>query len=56
MLRLDASKAMSSLRWQPKWDLEAALSRTLDWHNAWRGGDKMNEVSLAQIREYEAVI
>ncbi len=54
MLKLDSSKAKARLGWKPRWNLPAALARTLEWHQAWRGGADMAGVSLDQIRQYEA--
>lgn len=51
-LRLDSRKAGNRLGWQPRWRLPAALAATLAWHDAWRAGKAMQEVTLAQIREY----
>jgi len=52
-LKLDSSKARERLSWCPRWCLDSALSKTLDWHLAWRGGEKkMDEFSLRQIEEY----
>lgn len=53
-LRLDSSKAAARIGWRPCWSLETALGRTLQWHQAWRQGYDMIEVSLGQILEYEA--
>ncbi|MDP2430918.1 MAG: CDP-glucose 4,6-dehydratase [Pseudomonadota bacterium] len=55
-LALDSSKAKAKLSWHPRWDLETALGKTLEWHQAWRGGEDMAAVSLAQIRAYEAPV
>ena len=55
-LKLDSSKAKARLGWRPRWSLQTALSRTLDWHKAWRQGSNMSNFSLDQIREYEAAI
>ena len=52
-LKLDSSKAKSRLGWQPRWNLPAALDRTLEWHRAWREGADMTAVSLRQIQAYE---
>lgn len=54
LLKLDSSKANSRLHWEPRWSLETALEKTVDWHLAWKSQQSMAEVSLAQIREYEA--
>jgi CDP-glucose 4,6-dehydratase len=53
-LRLDSSRARTLLGWRPRWSLDAALDRTIDWHLAWRDGQDMAAVSLAQIDAYEA--
>lgn len=53
-LRLDNRKAKKELRWTPRWSLEDALERTVEWHRAWRDGADMHAFSLAQIRDYEA--
>lgn len=53
-LKLDISKSKHTLHWRPRWTLEDALRVTLNWHNAWRSGADMYEVSLEQINIYEA--
>lgn len=51
-LRLDSAKARARLAWQPRWNLQRALSATLDWHQAWKAGADMADFSLRQIRGY----
>lgn len=51
-LKLDSSKARTRLDWQPRWRLATALDKTLEWHAAWRDGQDMRAVTLAQIAEY----
>jgi CDP-glucose 4,6-dehydratase len=53
-LKLDSSKARNRLHWQPRWKLEKALAKTLDWHNAWTSNEEMRAVSIAQIATYES--
>lgn len=53
-LKLDSSKAKSRLGWQPRWHLQTALEKTLEWHQAWRSGDEMRSVTLQQIAQYQA--
>ena len=48
-LKLDSSKARTRLGWQPRWKLDEALDRTVEWHSAWRHGDDMREVCVRQI-------
>jgi len=53
-LKLDSSKAKAKLGWCPRWSLETALCKTLDWHQAWKRGADMQVTSLNQIHDYEA--
>lgn len=53
-LKLDSSKAHNHLHWQPRWRLQAALQKTLEWHEAWRKAKDMRSVTLAQIAIYQA--
>lgn len=54
MLSLSSAKAKHQLHWKPRWELNQALQLTLDWHRAWRAGQPMQDVSLAQIAQYQA--
>lgn len=53
-LKLDSSKAHYQLNWQPRWRLQTALQKTLEWHEAWRKTENMRSVTLAQINEYQS--
>lgn len=53
LLRLDSSCARNLLGWKPRWSLRQALEQTVVWHQAWRSGRDMAEISLDQIRGYE---
>jgi len=52
-LKLDSSKAKARLGWEARWDLSAALRQTLIWHQAWRAGGDMRQVTLEQIAGYQ---
>ncbi len=52
-LKLDSSKARAYLGWLPRWRLETAIDKTIEWHSAWRQGKDMREITLAQINEYD---
>lgn len=52
-LKLDSSKAQSRLDWTPKWSIEKALDKTLEWHLAWKRNESMSQKSLQQIVLYE---
>ncbi|WP_026839823.1 CDP-glucose 4,6-dehydratase [Geobacter bremensis] len=51
-LKLDCSKARGELGWQPKWNLQTAIDRIIDWTLAYRDKRPMREVCLAQIQDY----
>jgi CDP-glucose 4,6-dehydratase len=54
LLKLDSNKARTRLGWQPRWNLETALAKTIDWHRAWRNKGEMVEMTSLQIRQYQA--
>ncbi|MHB0866216.1 MAG: CDP-glucose 4,6-dehydratase [Thermoleophilia bacterium] len=54
-LKLDSSKARTQLSWQPRWRLQTALQKTLEWHEAWRKAEDMRSVTLAQITDYQSL-
>ncbi len=51
-LKLDSSKARNQLHWQPRWRLQTALQKTIEWHDAWKQASNMRSMSLSQIAEY----
>jgi CDP-glucose 4,6-dehydratase len=51
-LKLDTSKARQRLQWEPRWPLETALTRIIDWHHAWLSGKDMQATCLNQITQY----
>ena len=55
-LKLDSSKAHNQLGWQPCWRLQAALHKTLEWHEAWRKAEDMRSVTMAQIAGYQSLL
>lgn len=54
MLSLDNAQARERLGWRPRWSIEQALARTLEWHLAWRKGSRMQATCLEQLQAYEA--
>ncbi|RSZ43848.1 CDP-glucose 4,6-dehydratase [Variovorax sp. 553] len=52
-LKLDSSRARSELGWHPRWRLDEALDRIVEWDRAWRAGEDMQVVSLGQIAAHE---
>lgn len=51
-LKLDCSKAISRLNWSPKWSLDEAISKVVDWHTDFNNKKDIKEVCLKQIKEY----
>ena len=51
-LSLDSTKAAERLGWTPPWNLDDALARVVEWHQACRRGEDMRQVSLEQIEQF----
>ena len=54
-LKLDASKARTSLGWSPALPLRPALKWIVEWYRAFQSGADMCEVTRNQIEQYEAL-
>ncbi|MEC0227953.1 CDP-glucose 4,6-dehydratase [Paenibacillus alba] len=54
-LKLDCSKAKSKLLWKPRWSLDQALDKIVEWTLAYRNNDSLYEVCIKQITEYESI-
>jgi CDP-glucose 4,6-dehydratase len=53
-LALDSTKARERLGWAPRWNLDNALERIVEWHVAHSDGANLRELTLAQIAAHEA--
>lgn len=51
-LKLDCSKALNRLKWQPKWELRETLKMIVDWHQNYLGGKELKEKCLIEIKKY----
>jgi len=51
-LKLDCSKAKQVLGWKPRWNLETALRKIIDWSEAYQMHENMIDVSITQIKKY----
>ncbi|MAY40960.1 MULTISPECIES: CDP-glucose 4,6-dehydratase [unclassified Neptuniibacter] len=51
-LRLDCTKAIKTLNWQPKWTIEQALSHTVSWYKAYSNDEDIRAFTLKQIQKY----
>jgi CDP-glucose 4,6-dehydratase len=52
-LKLDCSKAKMKLGWHPKWNLEHAIEKVMEWTRAYKEKQDLSAVCLKQIKEYE---
>jgi CDP-glucose 4,6-dehydratase len=53
-LEIDSSKSAGQLGWKPRWTLEHALVRTIEWYQAYYAGRDIREVASRQIDEHWA--
>jgi CDP-glucose 4,6-dehydratase len=51
-LKLDISKAQSILGWTPRWNLDIALGKIIEWTESYQRKDKMDSTCLSQIGEF----
>jgi CDP-glucose 4,6-dehydratase len=51
-LKLDISKARQVMGWTPKWSLDRALDKVIEWHSAWLQKQDIRAVCFRQIDEY----
>lgn len=53
LLALDSAKARKMLNWRPRWTIDQAVKRTLDWHTAWLTDADMHIFTRGQIAAYQ---
>jgi CDP-glucose 4,6-dehydratase len=53
-LRVDSTKARERLQWEPRWNLEEALRRTVEWAKTYRDGGDVRATTTEQIRAHQA--
>lgn len=51
-LQLNSNKAVTKLNWQPKWDIETAIRKTIEWYQKYYDNEDSRSISLQQINEY----
>ncbi|WP_035691963.1 CDP-glucose 4,6-dehydratase [Azospirillum halopraeferens] len=52
LLMLDSTLAHGELGWRPRWTLDTALARTVEWYRARHRGEDMRAVTRRQIEEF----
>lgn len=51
-LKLDCSKLKAVFGWKPRWNLDTAIEKTVEWAKAWQKGEDVNDVMERQIEEF----
>lgn len=51
LLNLDISKAKFNLQWKPKWSIDEAIEKTVEWYKNYKS-ENMYALCLRQIKEY----
>ena len=53
LLKLDISKAISELKWQPKMNAQQAVSMTMDWYSKFaNNNERISEFTVQQINNF----
>lgn len=51
-LKLDCSLLKSQFGWQPCWNLDEAIEKTIEWAKCWKNNGDINQCMRQQIKEY----
>ncbi len=51
-LKLDCSKLRQTFGWTPRWNIEKAVEKTVEWTKCWLGGGDAAKCMERQAREY----
>ena len=51
-LKLDCSKIKTTFGWKPRWHMQEAIQKTVEWSKVWMGGGDVPAVMRKQIMEY----
>ena len=51
-LKLDCSKIKNTLGWYPRWNLNEAMEKIIDWNKCWLGGGNVRECMDKQIEQF----
>ncbi len=51
-LKLDSSKVREALSWSPRWSINEALERIVEWSDVYLNGGNVLEISMKQINEF----
>lgn len=51
-LKLDCSKLKSTFGWKPRWNLETAIEKVVEWTKCWNSGGDVRACMDRQIRDF----
>lgn len=51
-LKLDCSKLKNTFGWKPRWHIDEAIEKTIEWTRVYLDGGDINSVMEKQIRDY----
>lgn len=51
-LKLDCAKLKSVFGWKPRWNLDTAVEKVVEWTKCWSGGEDIRTCMNNQINEY----
>lgn len=51
-LKLDCSKLKTTFEWHPRWNLETAIKKIVEWSKVWMDGEDIRCVMDKQIKEF----
>ena len=51
-LKLDCSKLKTTFEWQPRWNLETAIEKVVEWTKCWIRGENVRECMNEQIKDF----
>jgi len=52
-LKLDSTKAKSSLGWRPRWNLNKSIETLVEWYQKFYSNEDMHKTTIRQIEDYE---
>lgn len=51
-LKLDCSKLKTTFNWEPRWNLETAIEKVIEWNKVWISGGNVRSIMDKQINEF----
>ena len=51
-LKLDSSKFKKTFNWEPRWHIEEAIEKTVEWTHVYLNNGNIQEIMIRQIKEF----